>query len=103
MPGVSRLRAPAAPSITPLVLGISTAIVALMIEFVAVLAYRSSSTAADAAVSVFMQHLAVAVSVFAVVPAIVAIVFFVRYRRTLMAFTLAVQQFRAERNHASEA
>jgi len=102
-PSVTRLRAPAAPSITPLVLGISAGIVALMIEFLAVLAYRSSSTATDAAVAVFMRHLAVAGSVFAVVPAIAAIVFFVRYRRTLRAFTLAVQRFRAERNHASEA
>ena len=98
---VTRLRTPPTPSIVPVALGVCAAIVALMVMFIAVVAYTFSSRAPDAQSSLFWRYAAVIVSAFSLVPGVASMVFFVRYRRTLSAFHLAVQRFHDEESQAS--
>jgi Zn-dependent protease len=96
--GVSRLRSPRIPSVTPIVLGVCVAIAGLVTIFLAIAAYTSSSSIGDAGKAVFMHSVALVLSVVASVPGVAAILFFVRYARTWKAFRLALQQFQAEHN-----
>jgi Zn-dependent protease len=98
LPGVTRMRPPPIPSVTPLVLGVCAAIAALIVTFIAIVAYTISSSAADAESSLVMRYLALVVLGLSLVPGVAAVVFFVRYRRVLVAFDLAVQQFQESSN-----
>lgn len=98
VPGVTRLRSPRVPAVTPMVLGVCAGIAALVALFVAIAAYTLSSRTGDAAAALFMRNAALVLSVVALVPAVASIVFLVRYRRSRNAFHLAVQRFHAEHN-----
>ena len=93
IPSVSRLRPPRIPSVAPIILGVCAAIVALMVIFVAIVAYTVSLRAVDAGAALFMRHVALVVSALSFVPVVASILFFIRYERTQKAFNLALQRF----------
>jgi Zn-dependent protease/uncharacterized MAPEG superfamily protein len=98
IPGVTRLRAPRLPAVTPLVVAVSALIVALVAIFVAIATHTLSSRTRDVAAAALMYRVALVVFVLAGVPIVASLVFFARYGRTWKAFNSALQRFDAEQH-----